>query len=341
MVKACSTGESTSAGSAGERDWREGLLVRRYRFPPSGEKEQDLATRIEHANVFYYFPLGSADPAVAAMKARSIHETVVKDGWPAANRHFSRELIIAFEWCLQPVLWTYTTIHTLVGGKEIPDNNSSLADAASQRVLIVERDAGVRRALAWSINQQAGFKSISCPSIESFQPMMAAHKPHLVMLNHNLAGLLGFENPGTITAIKSELPALTYSVYADGDQMFAATPGGAEGYLVKRVKPDCLLDPITHTASQRELPGRNLLGDVKLYFQKLLESPVPSDKSALNKLTRREREVMVLLSKGCVDKEIAQALGISVWTVHGHIKSIFERLQVHTRTEAVVRFLEK
>jgi len=51
--------------------------------------------------------------------------------------------------------------------------------------------------------------------------------------------------------------------------------------------------------------------------------------------------VMVLLSKGSVDKEIAQALGISVWTVHGHIKSIFERLQVHTRTEAVVRFLEK
>jgi DNA-binding NarL/FixJ family response regulator len=59
------------------------------------------------------------------------------------------------------------------------------------------------------------------------------------------------------------------------------------------------------------------------------------------RLTHREREVMELLSKGCVDKEIAQAMGISVWTVHGHIKSIFERLQVRTRTEAVIRFLEK
>jgi DNA-binding NarL/FixJ family response regulator len=51
--------------------------------------------------------------------------------------------------------------------------------------------------------------------------------------------------------------------------------------------------------------------------------------------------VLALLTKGLVDKEIAQAMGISIWTVHGYIKSIFERLQVHTRTEAVVRYLEK
>ena len=50
---------------------------------------------------------------------------------------------------------------------------------------------------------------------------------------------------------------------------------------------------------------------------------------------------MELLSKGFVDKEIAQAMGISAWTVHGHIKHIFERLHVRTRTEAVIRFLEK
>ena len=62
---------------------------------------------------------------------------------------------------------------------------------------------------------------------------------------------------------------------------------------------------------------------------------------ALAKLTPRENEVLLLLSKGGVDKEIAQAMGISVWTVHGHIKKIFERLSVHTRTEAVIRYLEK
>ncbi|MGA2871453.1 MAG: LuxR C-terminal-related transcriptional regulator, partial [Verrucomicrobiota bacterium] len=79
----------------------------------------------------------------------------------------------------------------------------------------------------------------------------------------------------------------------------------------------------------------------KAYFKKLLQSPSSGDKSALAKLTRRECEVLALLTKGLVDKEIAQAMGISIWTVHGYIKSIFERLKVHTRTEAVVRYLEK
>jgi DNA-binding NarL/FixJ family response regulator len=61
---------------------------------------------------------------------------------------------------------------------------------------------------------------------------------------------------------------------------------------------------------------------------------------SLAKLTRREREVLVLLSKGRMDKEIAQAMGISIWTVHGNIKNIFKRLQVHNRTEAVIQYLQ-
>jgi len=59
------------------------------------------------------------------------------------------------------------------------------------------------------------------------------------------------------------------------------------------------------------------------------------------KLTHREHEVLALLSKGYVDKEIADSLRISIWTVHGHVKNIFEKLGVHTRTEAVIKFLQK
>ena len=59
------------------------------------------------------------------------------------------------------------------------------------------------------------------------------------------------------------------------------------------------------------------------------------------KLTDREHEIMNLLSRGCVDKEIADALQISIWTVHGHLKRIYEKLGVHTRTEAAIKFLDK
>jgi DNA-binding NarL/FixJ family response regulator len=123
--------------------------------------------------------------------------------------------------------------------------------------------------------------------------------------------------------------------------MFVSTPGGASGDLVKRVKPERLLEPILNVASRSELMTDELLLRVKYYFQELLQLHSSHDNSALANLTRRESEVLALLSKGCVDKEIAQAMGISVWTVHGHIKKIFEQLNVRTRTEAVIRYLEK
>jgi len=163
----------------------------------------------------------------------------------------------------------------------------------------------------------------------------------MVILNRNLAGRIGFKSAGTVSPIQPGVPALTYSIYVDGDQMFVSTPGGAGGYLVKRVEPDRLLDPILKVANRSELMTEDFLLRVKYYFQELLQLHSGHDSVALAKLTQREWELMELLSKGYVDKEIAQAMGISVWTVHGHIKNIFERLHVRTRTEAVIRYLEK
>ena len=206
---------------------------------------------------------------------------------------------------------------------------------------MVELDAGIRRALCWSIDQERGFLSVPCDSVESFTHALEFHKTRMVILNRNLAGRIGFKSAGTVSPIQPGVPALTYSIYVDGDQMFVSTPGGAGGYLVKRVEPDRLLDPILKVANRSELMTEDFLLRVKYYFQELLQLHSSHDSVALAKLTQREWELMELLSKGYVDKEIAQAMGISVWTVHGHIKNIFERLHVRTRTEAVIRYLEK
>jgi DNA-binding NarL/FixJ family response regulator len=132
-----------------------------------------------------------------------------------------------------------------------------------------------------------------------------------------------------------------YSVCPDGDRLFTSTPGGSQGYFLKRVRPERLLEPIMEAAPRAALSPESLLARVKSHFKELLRGGGGEDASGLGKLTRREREVLVLLTRGCADKEIAQFLGLSIWTVHGHIKSIFERLHVRTRTEAVVRYLEK
>ena len=332
-------GEPTLPASAS--DWKNCLLHRRYCFPPSGATEQDWAARIDHAGVGCFFPLGTPDLETAVAAAPRIHQLVVEQGWSSVFQLFPRELIVNFEWCMNPVLWTYTTIHTLVGTRVAPAPSAGPPNPNRQRVLVVELDAGIRRALCWSIDQQPGFASVPVDPVESFAPALEQHKPRLVLLNRNLAGRLGHKSAGQISLIQPGIPALTYSVHVDGDQMFVSTPGGAAGYLVKRVGPDRLLEPILKVASRSELVTEDFLLRVKYYFQELLQLPSSQEPPALARLTRREGEVLRLLSKGLVDKEIAQAMGISAWTVHGHIKKIFEQLHVRTRTEAVIRYLEK
>jgi DNA-binding NarL/FixJ family response regulator len=330
---------SIDKGSA--QYWREQLVTRRYHFPASSQPEGDLSARISHAGVGYFFPLGSVESQVAAETARRIYLTALEHGWECVFRDHSRELVVGFEWSSNPVIWTYTTIHTLV--KEPPEASSPSAQRQQHppRVAILETDAGIRRSLAWCINQEGNCRSISCESVEALTRCLAQQMPQLVLLNRALASQLGFDLPGHLAAIPQGALALTYSVAVDGDQMFGLTPGGAEAYLFKRVKPGKILDPLVSSAGQLDLRATDCQARVRSYFKGLLRVYPNDDLLGLAKLTRRERDVLLLLSKGHIDKEIAGALGISVWTVHGYIKSIFSRMHVRTRTEAVARYLER
>jgi len=322
--------------------WKEQLLLRRYLFPGSGEPDKSFTARIGHAGNSYFFPLGTSDAEEAARRACHIYCAIVKQGWEEAFKLFPRELIVAFEWAVHPVImWTYTTVHTLVGRLADVGALPQRAPGEPQRVLIVETDAGLRRALVWCINQQPGYSAMPCETPESFAGMAALHHPKLVLTNRSLAERIGIQFTGGLMRLASGALALAYSVSVDGDHMFVSTPGGAEGYLLKRVPPAHLLDPVIHSGNPAGTDAESHLAPVRLFFKELLRPRSGPHVAALSKLTPRENEVLMLLSKGGVDKEIAQAMGISVWTVHGHIKKIFERLGVRTRTEAVVRYLEK
>lgn len=326
---------------ADARHWTQRLLLRRYRFPAAGEKENYLTARIDHAGTGHFFPLGTADGETAAARAQRIYQTVLTQGWDAVGRKHPREVAVAFEWNINPMLWTYTTIHTLVGRTQHFETTPRSPRPSAGRVLIVELDAGVRRALAWCLNQHPGCGGLECDSADAFGETVERHKPQLVILNRKLAEAMEVQTPGQLTLLRQGLPVLTYSVYLDADQLFVSAPGGASSYMLKRLQPGRLLEPLHNAADQPEFSSDDLFPRVKSYFKSLLRIHAGEDSSALAKLTPREREVLALLSRGCVDKEIAQALDISAWTVHGHIKKIFERLQVRTRTEAVVRYLEK
>lgn len=321
-----------------KRFWKEQLILRRYRFPASGEPENFYAAWIEHAGSAYFFPLGTSEIDEASGRACEIYCSIVKKGWESACKTFPRELIVAFEWSANPIMWTYTTVHSLVGRISHVETAPETSRKNMPRVLIVEEDEGLRSALEWCINRQPGFCAVACESPEDFSRKAADHKPALVLLNRSLAERMGIAFSGGLTALPSGALALAFSVSVDGDHMFVSTPGGAEGYMLKRVSPANVLDPMLQGgAFSGEITGDYLV-PVKQFFRGLLQ---PRSGPRAAKLSPRENEVLMLLSKGCVDKEIAQAMGISVWTVHGHVKKIFERLNVRTRTEAVVRYLEK
>jgi DNA-binding NarL/FixJ family response regulator len=122
--------------------------------------------------------------------------------------------------------------------------------------------------------------------------------------------------------------------------LFKSTPGGATVYMLKRTAANRLFEPIASLT--RITTHEEIAAQVWNYFHQLsatLPSAPPFWKLA--KLTPREQEVLALLSKGDLVKEIAGTLGISNWTVQDHVKSIFEKLKVHTRTEAVIKYLQR
>ncbi|HEU5126257.1 MAG TPA: response regulator transcription factor [Verrucomicrobiae bacterium] len=334
------TTATTASGSELDvESWKSRLIHRRYPEPANPAEGRNLSVRIEHSGISRYFPLGTQDENQAALLAREIHQTVVNQGWGIANQKFSRELTLAFRWLEDPLAWTYTTLHTQT---ELNDSVPVPNDKTAGRLIaVIEADPGIRSALADCTNGQEGFACCATySSVAEALREITRRRIDMVIINYALP-----DQPGAncLAALQKEKPGvvgLLYSVFEDSDQLFKSTPGGAAGYLLKRTPAHRIFDPIADATGS--LTREVIAFKIREYFQRLI-SAMPSGPSALEmaKLTPREHEILTLLAKGDLAKEIADSLGISIWTVHGHVKSIFEKFNVHTRTEAVVKFLQK
>ena len=134
----------------------------------------------------------------------------------------------------------------------------------------------------------------------------------------------------------------SFGIYEESDWIFHSITGVNAGYYLRRRPPLEWFDPILEAARETDFTLDRLDRHIRKYFQTLFAVTRPSEEvQDMATLTQREREILVCLSKGYQDKEIADALKISVWTVHGHVKNVFEKLGVHSRTEAVVKYLQK
>ncbi|MEO6036465.1 MAG: response regulator transcription factor [Verrucomicrobiota bacterium] len=321
--------------------WKPRLLYRKHpeTLHPKGTNE--FSVRIEHAGTSHYFPLGTDNESEAAHQALRIYQTVSREGWVAAGSSFPSELTLALRWLENPVAWTYTTLHTQKNRSPVRSPADQANAPGGISVAILEPDDGIRLALAKCVNCQSGFHCamIFANAAEALREI-PRHRLQLLMANDVLPDKSGPEVVEIARRFTPQIAGVIYSVYEDSDKLFSAVPGGAASYLLKRISPLHLLEPL---AEMREpITPEQIAHRVRKYFQSLL-TPLPAAASSLElaRLTPREHEILTRLSKGGVAKEIAHTLGISLWTVHGHVKNIFEKLHVHTRTEAVVKFLQK
>jgi DNA-binding NarL/FixJ family response regulator len=214
-------------------------------------------------------------------------------------------------------------------------NRSIRMEPTLIQVAIVEDDDEIRANLGYRIGDSSIFRLKGAYSdAESALENLPKNPPDVVLMDINLPGMDGVE---CVRQLKPQMPRTQFimlTVYEDSKRLFKSLMAGASGYLLKRTTPSKLLAAIRE-AHQGGSPMTPQIA--RLVVQHFQHGAEPS--SDLNLLTAREREVLDQLSKGFRYKEIVSNLVISDGTLHSHIRNIYDKLHVHSRTEAVVKYL--
>ncbi len=158
--------------------------------------------------------------------------------------------------------------------------------------------------------------------------------PHVVLMDIKLPGRNGVE---CVAALKRKNPALEFvmlTTYDETDLIFDSLRAGASGYILKRAGASELVNAIREVRGGGSPMSMHIARKVVSHFHRIQQ---PAGEMDL--LTKRERGILELLAKGLPYKQIADQLGISASTVHGHLHAIYGKLHVQCRTEAVVKYL--
>ena len=213
--------------------------------------------------------------------------------------------------------------------------SARLADDMPIKVAIVDDDDGIRTSLATLIRRAPALRLVGdYADAEAALKEIPHRTPDVVLMDINLPGINGVE---CVRQLKGSLPAIQFlmlTVYEDSDSLFNSLKAGASGYLLKRTASARLLDAIRDVHGGGAPMTPQLARRVVQYFSK------PGDgEASVARLTPGEKEFLDQLAKGYAYKEIADRMTISIDTVRSYVRTVYEKLHVHSRTEAVVKYL--
>jgi DNA-binding NarL/FixJ family response regulator len=160
----------------------------------------------------------------------------------------------------------------------------------------------------------------------------------VVLMDIRLPDVDGVQATAAIRQAYPHVRVLALSTFMDDDLIFGAIHAGASGYLAKDVEPERLFDALRAVASDRPIMSGEVVNRV---IQRILSSDAPAAPSAniIDQLTPQERVILGLLAEGLSNQAMADQLVVSVKTVKSHLSNIFSKLGVHTRSQAVVRYI--
>jgi DNA-binding NarL/FixJ family response regulator len=216
-----------------------------------------------------------------------------------------------------------------------PASTTGLTGAETIKVAIIEDVRTLRDGLSALIDGTPGFQCTARfrsaeEAIENIRPPL----PHVVLADIGLPGMSGID---AVRLLKEHFPTLTLlmlTVYDDDDRVFEALCAGASGYLLKKTPPARLLESLREAVQG----GSPMSPEIARRVVQLFREIRPPDES-YEQLTAHELRLLTLLVQGHSYKAAAASLGVSINTICFHIKKIYEKLQVHSKSEAVAKAL--
>jgi DNA-binding NarL/FixJ family response regulator len=204
-------------------------------------------------------------------------------------------------------------------------------------ISIVEDQNEMRESLAEWLEGVPGLRCIGAhATAEEALRYIPAENPDVVLMDINLTGMSGIECVARLKERRPGTQVLMLTTYDDGDLIFDSLRAGANGYLLKNMPREELVEAVRQVRAGGPPMSLQVARKVINFFQQ-----VGKPAAELKSLTVREQEILQLLAKGYMYKEIADHLAISMSTVRTHIGAVYEKLHVHSRTEAAMKLVER
>ncbi len=204
-------------------------------------------------------------------------------------------------------------------------------------VAVIEDDAPSRDTIVSLLNGQTTMRCVGAfGSAEEALRELPPLRPSVALVDINLPGMSGVECVARLKHAMPKLLVLMLTTYKESDLIFDSLRAGANGYLLKKQMPTRLPTAIEEVHGGGAPMSMEIARKVVAHFHAAPKSAPPA-----NPLTARETEILALLAQGLLYKEIAEKVGVAYTTVCAHVRSIYDKLHVQSRTEAALKYLKR